>query len=141
VDYSKLRNPKKQMGFVAAAGPAANFTMGVLWLLLFNLLPRLGVQEPFLLEMAQGGVLVNAAMCAFNLIPIPPLDGGRIVTAILPHDLAVRFASIERLGPVIFVVLIVLLNTGPFRNLLNGLMYFFIYLFGLVLTPITLLLS
>ncbi|MGO4378610.1 site-2 protease family protein [Pseudoduganella sp. RAF19] len=141
VDYSRLRNPKKQMGFVAAAGPLANFAMGLLWLLMFNLIAAMGVQEPFLIEMARGGVLVNAAMCAFNLIPIPPLDGGRIVTALLPHGLAMRFASIERLGPIVFILLIVLLNTGPFRSLLTGLMYFVIYLFGLVLTPITIFLS
>ena len=141
VDYNRLRNPKKQMGFVAAAGPLANFAMGLLWLLMFNLIAAMGVQEPFLIEMARGGVLVNAAMCAFNLIPIPPLDGGRIVTALLPHGLAMRFASIERLGPIVFILLIVLLNTGPFRSLLTGLMYFVIYLFGLVLTPITIFLS
>jgi Zn-dependent protease len=141
VDYSRLRNPKKQMGFVAAAGPLANFVMGVFWMLLYLLLTRFGVTEEFLVGMAQAGVLVNAAMCAFNLIPIPPLDGGRIVTALLPNDLANRFASIERLGPIIFIVLIVLLNTGPFRSFLTGLMYLVMSLFGLVLTPITYLLS
>jgi len=129
------------MGFVAAAGPLANFVMGVLWMLMFIMLSAFGVHEAFLIEMARAGVLVNAAMCAFNLIPIPPLDGGRIVTALLPRDLAVRFASIERLGPIIFLLLIVLLNTGPFRGLLSGLMYFIMNLFSLVLTPITLLLS
>ena len=141
VDYSRLRNPKKQMGFVAAAGPLANFAMGVFWMLAFILLGAMGVQEPFLIEMARAGVLVNAAMCAFNLIPIPPLDGGRIVTALLPNDLANRFASIERLGPIIFIALIVLLNTGPFRSFLSGLIYLVMSLFGLVLYPITYLLS
>ena len=115
--------------------------MGVFWMLLYLLLTRFGVTEEFLVGMAQAGVLVNAAMCAFNLIPIPPLDGGRIVTALLPNDLANRFASIERLGPIIFIVLIVLLNTGPFRSFLTGLMYLVMSLFGLVLTPITYLLS
>jgi Zn-dependent protease len=141
VDYNRLRNPKKQMGFVAAAGPAANFVMGVSWMLAFILMGAFGVQEPFLIEMARAGVLVNAAMCAFNLIPIPPLDGGRIVTALLPNGLAQRFASIERLGPVIFILLIVLLNTGPFRSFLSGLIYMVMSLFGLVLYPITYLLS
>jgi Zn-dependent protease len=110
-------------------------------MLLFILLNAFGVQEAFLLEMARAGVLVNAAMCAFNLIPIPPLDGGRIVTALLPNGLAQRFANIERLGPIIFIVLIVLLNTGPFRSFLGGLMYLVMSLFGLVLYPITYLLS
>ena len=136
VDYSRLRNPKKQMGFVAAAGPAANFIMGVGWMLMY-ILSALFLQEPFLIKMAQAGVMTNAAMCAFNLIPIPPLDGGRILTSLLPNPLAERFASIERLGPIIFVILIVLLNTGPFRSFLTGLIYLIMSLFSLVLTPIT----
>jgi Zn-dependent protease len=140
VDYSRLRNPKKQMGFVAAAGPAANFLMGVGWMLVY-ILCAMFLQEPFLIKMAQAGVMTNAAMCAFNLIPIPPLDGGRILTALLPNPLAQRFASIERLGPIIFVILIVLLNTGPFRSFLTGLIYLIMSLFSLVLTPITYLLG
>jgi len=121
VDFNRLRNPKKQMGFVAAAGPAANFVMGLGWMLLLVLLIKLGVSERFPIEMCKAGVLTNAVMCAFNLLPIPPLDGGRIVTAILPRDLAYKFASIERLGPLIFIGLILLMNTGPFRAMLGGL--------------------
>jgi len=136
VDYSRLRNPKKQMGFVAAAGPLANFAMGMGWMLLFIIGLKF-VHEPFLIEVARAGVLTNAAMCAFNLIPLPPLDGGRIVTAMLPNPLAEKFASIERLGPIIFVILIVLLNTGPFRGFLTGLMYLVMKLITLALTPIT----
>jgi Zn-dependent protease len=121
VDFNRLRNPKKQMGFVAAAGPAANFAMGLGWMLMLVLMLKLGVSERFLIEMCKAGVLTNAVMCAFNLLPIPPLDGGRIVTAILPRDLAYKFASIERLGPLIFIGLILLMNTGPFRAMLGGL--------------------
>lgn len=118
VDFNRLRNPKKQMGYVAAAGPAANFAMGLGWMLLALLGAKLGVQEAYLYKVCEAGVLTNAVMCAFNLLPIPPLDGGRIVTALLPRDLAYKFASIERLGPFIFIGLILLLNTGPFRSLL-----------------------
>ena len=124
VDFSRLRNPKKQMGFVAAAGPAANFAMGVAWVLLHVLLVAAGVTEPFLLGMCEAGLWVNAIMCGFNLLPIPPLDGGRIVTALLPRDLAIKFASIERLGPFIFIGMIVLLNTGPFKAMLGALVLF-----------------
>ncbi len=124
VDFGRLRNPKKQMGFVAAAGPAANFVMGIAWVLLHVLLVAAGVTEPFLLGMCQAGLWVNAIMCGFNLLPIPPLDGGRIVTAMLPRDLAIKFASIERLGPFIFIGIILLLNTGPFRVLLGALVLF-----------------
>lgn len=135
VDFNRLRNPKKQMGFVAAAGPAANFAMGLGWVLLYVLLRGLGVTEPFLLEMCLAGLTVNAVMCAFNLIPIPPLDGGRIVTAMLPRDLAYKFASIERLGPFIFIGLILLLNTGLFQSFLGTLVRFTKYLIVLPFSP------
>jgi len=135
VDFSRLRNPKKQMGFVAAAGPAANFAMGLGWMALFALLINLGVREPFLIKMCEAGVLANSVMCAFNLLPIPPLDGGRIVTALLPRDLAYKFASIERLGPIIFLGLILLLNTGPFRYLVGSLVNFVMTLIQLPFKP------
>ncbi|WP_342119530.1 site-2 protease family protein [Pseudoduganella sp. OTU4001] len=135
VDFNRLRNPKKQMGFVAAAGPAANFAMGLGWVLFYVLLRGAGVTEPFLLGMCQAGLTANAVMCAFNLIPIPPLDGGRIVTSMLPRDLAYKFASIERLGPFIFIGLILLLNTGPFQSFLHVLIGFVRYLIVLPFSP------
>ncbi len=135
VDFNRLRNPKKQMGFVAAAGPAANFAMGLGWMLLLVLLINLGINERFLIEMCKAGVLANSVMCAFNLIPIPPLDGGRIVTSLLPRDLAYKFASIERLGPIIFIGLIVLLNTGPFRYLVGSLVNLVMTLIELPFRP------
>jgi Zn-dependent protease len=141
VDYGRLRNPKKQMGFVAAAGPAANFAMGLGWMVLSMLLLALGVQERFLLEVCRAGVLTNAVMCAFNLLPVPPLDGGRIVTSLLPLSLAQKFASIERLGPIVFILLMVLLNTGPFRSLLTGLIGMVIGLIELLVTPLLYLLT
>jgi len=135
VDFGRLRNPKKQMGFVAAAGPAANFAMGLGWMLLLVLLINVGVTEPFLIEMCNAGVIANSVMCAFNLIPIPPLDGGRIVTSLLPRDLAHKFASIERLGPIIFLGLILLLNTGPFRYLVGSMVGFVKYLIVVPFSP------
>jgi membrane-associated protease RseP (regulator of RpoE activity) len=71
VDYSRLRNPKKQMGFVAAAGPMANFLMGLVWMVWLVLLQGMGIAEPFLLHMALAGINVNAIMCVFNLLPVP----------------------------------------------------------------------
>jgi Zn-dependent protease len=135
VDFNRLRNPKKQMGFVAAAGPAANFAMGLGWMLELVLMIKLGITERFPIEMCKAGVLTNAVMCAFNLLPIPPLDGGRIVTAILPRELAHKFASIERLGPIIFIGLILLMNTGPFRAMLGGLINLVVTLIELPFRP------
>lgn len=138
VDFNRLRNPKKQMGFVAAAGPVANFVMGMGWVLLSILLNVAGVTEPFLVKMCDAGLWANAVMCAFNLLPIPPLDGGRIVTSLLPRDLAYKFASIERLGPFIFIGLILLMNTAPFQALLGTMVGFVRYL---IVLPFSLFLS
>ncbi len=110
VDYSRLRNPHKQMAFVALAGPMANFSMGLGWMLLALVLSAIGIRSPDLAEMVRAGIMINAAMFVFNLIPVPPLDGGRVVTAMLPLPLAVRFASIERYSLVLLIILIVLMR-------------------------------
>ncbi|UGQ45127.1 site-2 protease family protein [Massilia endophytica] len=141
VDYSRLRNPKKQMGFVAAAGPAANFAMALGWAVMLVLLRGMGISEPFLVGMAVAGINVNAVMCVFNLIPIPPLDGGRIMTAILPMELARPYASIERYTPYIFIGLIVLMYTGVLSSLLSGMVSLFVSLIGLLVLPLNLLLN
>lgn len=90
VDFSRLRNPKKQMAWVAFAGPGANFVMGLGWMIAFVVLSVLPPTEMgmFFRKMAGAGVSVNAAMFVFNLIPVPPLDGGRIMTGLLPMQLA-----------------------------------------------------
>jgi len=94
------------MAWVALAGPAANFIMGLMWLIFGILLIAFQVAEPFPHRVAQAGILANVLMFAFNLIPIPPLDGGRIVTSILPNKLAYQYARIEPYG--IFIVLALL---------------------------------
>jgi Zn-dependent protease len=118
VDYSRLRNPKKQMALVAAAGPAANFVMGLAWTILWVVLIQVFglARDDFFVQMAQAGWTVNSIMCVFNLIPLPPLDGGRIVTGILPMPLARPYARIERYGLWVFVALLLLMQFG----LLNG---------------------
>ena len=103
VDFSRLRNPKKQMAWVALAGPLANPVMAFLWMLSYFVLQSVGINEVFFLEMAEAGVKINLILFAFNLFPLPPLDGGRIVTSILPNRYAFRFARIEPYG--FFIVL------------------------------------
>ena len=103
IDFSRLRNPKKQMAWVALAGPAANFVMAFGWLVLGIVLALFNVGEEFPLQVVRAGILTNLLMFAFNLVPIPPLDGGRIATSMLPNRLAYKFASIEPYG--IFIVL------------------------------------
>jgi Zn-dependent protease len=129
------------MGFVAAAGPAANFAMGLAWTAAYVLMRSSGVDEPFLLGMARAGYLTNAVMCVFNLIPVPPLDGGRIVTALLPNQLARPFARIELYGPYVFIGLIVLMYTGILSSLLGNTVGLLISLFGILVLPLQLLLN
>ena len=103
VDFSRLRNPKKQMAWVALAGPLANLVMAFLWMVSYFVLQSAGVHEEFFLEMAEAGLKINIILFAFNLFPLPPLDGGRIMTSILPNRYAFRFARIEPYG--FFIVL------------------------------------
>ena len=86
---SNLRSPRRHMGVVAAAGPGANIAMAVAWALALKLTTFLGDDGEFLARMAIAGIFVNFALAALNLMPVPPLDGGRILASLLPHRLAV----------------------------------------------------
>ena len=108
INFGALRNPKKQMAWVALAGPMANFAMAFAWLLASVALTVAQVNEEFFMAMARAGVLTNLVMFAFNLFPIPPLDGGRIMTSILPNRLAYQFAKIEPYGFFIVMFLVVI---------------------------------
>ena len=135
VDYNRLRNPKKQMAFVALAGPMSNFFMGLGWLIFAYTLMLTGAEGQFIHKMAQVGVTVNAAMFVFNLIPIPPLDGGRIVTGMLPLPLAIQFAKIERYSLFVFIGLIVLMQLHVLDGMLIRAMSVVIDIFKLLLKP------
>jgi Zn-dependent protease len=108
VNFGNLRDPKRDMLWVAAAGPGANLLMALIWaavLKLMFLLPGNYLSYP-VQEMAKGGVLINLGLMVLNLIPIPPLDGGRIAVSLLPNRVAYRFAMIEPYGLIIIVVLL-----------------------------------
>ena len=107
VQFGRLRNPKRDTVWVALAGPASNFVQAIFWAILWVLLPGLGVEEPFFIEMAQAGVLVNLVMWAFNLFPLPPLDGGRILVGLLPWKQAHFVARIEPWGFFIVMGLVI----------------------------------
>jgi len=98
VNFSNLRNPKRDMIWVALAGPMVNFIMAILWAVLLLLLLGFGVNERFFLAMAKAGVSVNLVMWAFNLFPLPPLDGGRVLTGLLPWKQAHWLARLEPYG-------------------------------------------
>lgn len=107
VQFGRLRQPKRDMVWVALAGPAANFIQAVLWAALLVALVAGGVQEPFFLKMARAGISVNLVMWAFNLFPLPPLDGGRILIGLLPWRLAQGLARLEPWGFFIVMGLVV----------------------------------
>lgn len=109
VDFGRLRRPKQDMLWVAAAGPGINLVMAIIWAVGLKLMVESGVNETFFVAMAVAGVQVNLMLMALNLLPIPPLDGGRIVFSLLPHDLAWKYSKIEPYG---MMILIVLLMTG-----------------------------
>lgn len=110
VDFGRLRNPKKDMLWVAAAGPLSNLAMACGWALMFklSLAVPLGVYGDPLLKMSLIGISVNVVLLVLNLLPLPPLDGGRIAVSLLPMPLAMRFAQLERWG---FPILLLLLFT------------------------------
>ena len=139
VRFGQLRNPKRDMVWVALAGPVSNLLQAFGWGVLLILLHGMGVQELFFLKMCQGGVLVNVVMFVFNLFPLPPLDGGRILVGLLPHRQAEMVSRIEPWGFFIVMALVIFgvvsaLWMRPLMTLTYGLI-------ELLLTPLALLLS
>lgn len=139
VNFSNLRNPKKHMVWVALAGPASNFIQAIGWAVLLVALVGAGVDERFFIEMARAGVLVNLVMWAFNLFPLPPLDGGRILTSLLPPRLAYSFSRIEPYG---FFIVLALVVAGIVGSVwLRPLISFGYSVLGVLLVPLNALLS
>lgn len=104
IDFGKLRQPKRDMAWVALAGPGANLAMAIIWKLAeVSLRGAHFSEESFFLRMAEAGVLTNLVIFSFNLFPVPPLDGGRVLTSWLPGKQAYKFAQIEPYG--FFIVL------------------------------------
>ncbi|GHD60257.1 site-2 protease family protein [Jeongeupia chitinilytica] len=121
VNFGKLRNPKRDMLWVAAAGPASNFVMAIGWALLMKAalgLEGFSLQEPMFL-MGQAGVSINLSLMVLNLLPLPPLDGGRILVSLLPNRQAMWLSRIEPYG---FFILIALLATNMLGTIMAPLM-------------------
>lgn len=108
VDFSRLRNPKRDMIWVALAGPVANLLQAVFWAVVIYVLTANSAEERFFFEMAQAGLLTNLVMFAFNLFPVPPMDGGRILVGLLPLRLAIGYSRVERFGFFIVMGLVML---------------------------------
>jgi Zn-dependent protease len=108
VDWGRLRNPKRDMLWVALAGPASNLVMAVIWAIGLRLLAESGAtQGSFWVQMTIAGIQINLVLMALNLFPLPPLDGGRIVFSLLPGRMAWQYSRIEPYGMLIIILLMV----------------------------------
>ncbi len=125
VDFRRLNNPRRDMIWVAAAGPGANLLMALIWVGLLKLGLALLASQPWiatpLVLMSEAGIFINLVLMVLNLLPIPPLDGGRILTGLLPRDLAAGFARIEPYG---LIILVLLLVTGVLGRILLPAIFF-----------------
>ncbi|RYF70623.1 MAG: site-2 protease family protein [Comamonadaceae bacterium] len=107
VNTRHFRNPRRDMMWVALAGPASNFIQAIFWAVVLVVLSGMGLQERFFIDMARAGILVNLVMWAFNLFPLPPLDGGRVLAGILPWRQAQWLDRIEPFGFFIVMGLVI----------------------------------
>lgn len=108
IDFNALKNPKRDMAWVALAGPLSNLFQALLWTVFSMLIVAMGVSEAYPHEVARAGIWVNLLFFAFNLLPIPPLDGGRVLTSVLPNRMAYKLAGFERYGMVVVFALLFL---------------------------------
>lgn len=138
VQFGNLRNPKRDMAWVALAGPGANFVMAVMWLVFGLVLTALKVSEDFPHKVAQAGIVTNLLIFAFNLFPLPPLDGGRVLTSMLPNQLAFKFAKIEPYG---FFILLALLYFNVLSFWVQPVMWLGAAAVQLIASPLTFLLG
>jgi len=124
VNFGQLRRPKQDMLWVAAAGPAANLLMALGWALLLKFAIGMPVHDysVAMKEMARVGISINGVLMILNLLPIPPLDGGRITVSLLPQRLAWKYAQIERFG---LPIILALLFLGVLDNVLYPLLQIF----------------
>jgi Zn-dependent protease len=129
VNFGRLRNPRIDSIWVALAGPGSNFIQALIWAILLISLIGFGVDERFLVAMSQAGVTWNLGLLVFNLFPLPPLDGGRILAGLLPARQSIALGKLEPWG---FFIVLALVFTGiigtlwmePLISFFKGVLYF-----------------
>jgi Zn-dependent protease len=139
VRFGNLNHPKRDMIWVALAGPGINFLQALAWLLAFYMMKGFGVTETYFLKMSLAGVVVNVSMFVFNLFPLPPLDGGRVLVGLLPWRAAVWLSKVEPYGMYIILGLVAF-------KLLDGiwmapLMSWTVFVLSVLLSPFEFLLN
>ena len=125
-----FRNPLKAMTITAAAGPLSNLLQMIFWALLLKALAAVGFYDKFVISVCAAGISVNLMLMAFNLLPIPPLDGGRIVRGLLPRQAGMAFDKIEPYG---FMILLVLMVGGGLSFFVRPFLMFGQWIINLVL--------
>ena len=114
INFNALRSGKSGMIWVALAGPGANLLMAIGWL--FVMIIAINMNIPVLIEMGRVGILVNCVLAVFNLLPIPPLDGSRVISALLPNRLSYQYNQLEQYG---LYILLGLMFLGGFNYLVR----------------------
>jgi Zn-dependent protease len=132
VNFENLRNPKRDMIWVALAGPAINLFQALLWLIIGIAISKFGVRELFFYAVVNAGVLVNCVIFAFNLVPVPPLDGGRVVMGLLPDRASLAYGRLEPYG---FFLVMALVVTGALNAWMQPIVGIVQNLLGLIVQP------
>ena len=134
VKFGRLKNPRIDSIWVALAGPGSNFFQALIWLILLILLMGFRIDEKFLISMSQAGISWNLSLLVFNLLPIPPFDGGRVLSGLLPTRQSLALDRLEKWG---FYIVLGLMFTGIISNLwMAPLMSFFQWLILLLTSPL-----
>ncbi|NIN35303.1 MAG: site-2 protease family protein [Gammaproteobacteria bacterium] len=124
VNWQRLGHPRRDMALVAAAGPLANLVMMLIWAFIAKLVFVAGIEAslvaPFILTMVKVGIIINIILMVLNLLPLLPLDGGRVMTSLLPPDLAEKYARLEPYG---LIILVVLLVTGVLVRIIGPIIF------------------
>lgn len=136
INPMNFKNPRKDMAISAAAGPVTNILLAVLSFLIWKtvLTPLAGVSPEAVADKVlrpltlifQAGIVINVVLASFNMIPIPPLDGGRVLTGLLPYKQAATFSRIEPFG---FIIVLILIYSGMANYIIMPFIVFFLKLF------------